>query len=85
MRTAQRTDTFQGSDFVNFPVLRPEQLCAVSEIAFAKVPFLGNSHDVYTIAIKPVRNGFAIIIINADNCRVARRHQTFLDRGIVFH
>lgn len=35
----RRTDTSSRKRFRQFPVLRPEQLCAVSEIAFAEVPF----------------------------------------------
>ncbi len=85
MRAAQRTDTIKRSDFIDFPILRPKQFRTVSKIAFAELFFLGNPHDMHAVTIKPVGNGFAILIVDPDNRRVARRDQPFLDRRIVFH
>lgn len=40
---------------------------------------------MHAVTIKPVGNGFAILIVDPDNGRVACRDQPFLDRRIVFH
>ena len=82
---AQRPDAFQEADPLVAPVDRLHQIGAVGEIAVGQWQALGNADDGLAGLLQPVGDLRAIDVVHADDRRVAARHQTFLDGGVVLH